>query len=67
MISYTKGSAPARLTALAATPGMTWSSLGAADRAPIREALLRITYSGSCAQSPDRLHDARRDIERQPV
>ena len=38
MICYVKG---ARLTALAATPGMTWDGLGAEDRRPIRLALVR--------------------------
>jgi uncharacterized protein (TIGR02646 family) len=41
MIRFAKGPAPARLTALATTPTMTWAGLGAADRQPIREALIR--------------------------
>lgn len=41
MIRYTKGPSPRQLTALAATPRMDWDGLGAADRAPIRAALVR--------------------------
>jgi uncharacterized protein (TIGR02646 family) len=41
VIRYRKGTAPRRLTELAATPTMTWAGLGAPDRDPIREALIR--------------------------
>ena len=41
MIRYTKGPAPRQLTTLAATPRMDWDGLRAADRAPIRAALVR--------------------------
>jgi uncharacterized protein (TIGR02646 family) len=41
MIRYAKGQAPRQLTALAATPRMDWDGLGAADRTPIRAALVR--------------------------
>lgn len=41
MIRYTKGPAPRKLTTLAATPRIDWDGLGAADRAPIRAALVR--------------------------
>jgi uncharacterized protein (TIGR02646 family) len=41
MIRYVKGPPPGNLTTLAATPQMNWAGLGAADRDPIRAALLR--------------------------
>lgn len=41
MIRYVKGAPPAGLTMLAATPGTSWNSLGAADKDPIRAALVR--------------------------
>ena len=54
MIRYAKGSPPARLTALAATPGMTWAGLGAGDRDPIRTALVR-DQGGLCAYCQRRI------------
>jgi uncharacterized protein (TIGR02646 family) len=48
MIRYPKGVSPKRLTDLAATPGMTWTGLGAHDRDPIRAALVR-DQGGLCA------------------
>lgn len=58
MICYVKGAPPARLTALATTPGMTWDGLGAEDRGPIRTALIR-DQGGLCAycQRPIDAHD----------
>ncbi len=41
MIRYVKGPAPARLTSLTATPGIDWDGLGADDKQPLREALVR--------------------------
>jgi uncharacterized protein (TIGR02646 family) len=41
MMRYTKGPAPAQLTSVAATPGMTWDGIGAETRDPIRAALVR--------------------------
>jgi len=54
MIRYAKSAQPARLTALAATPGIDWNALGAGDRDPIRAALVR-DQGGLCAycQRPD--------------
>jgi uncharacterized protein (TIGR02646 family) len=54
MIRYTKGAPPARLTSLAATPGMTWAGLGAPDREPIRTALIR-DQGGLCAYCQRRI------------
>ena len=54
MICYAKGPPPARLTALAATPGMTWAGLGADDRDPIRTALVR-DQGGLCAYCQRRI------------
>lgn len=54
MIRYAKGTAPARLVALSATPGMTWAGLGAADRQPLREALVR-DQGGLCAYCQRRI------------
>jgi len=42
------------LTALAATPDMTWDGLGARDRSPIREALVR-DQGGLCAYCQRRI------------
>lgn len=54
MIRYEKGPAPPRLTALTATPGMTWDGLGADDRQPLREALVR-DQGGLCAYCQRRI------------
>ncbi len=54
MICYAKGPPPARLTALASTPGMTWAGLGAEDRDPIRIALVR-DQGGLCAYCQRRI------------
>lgn len=48
MIRYEKGAAPANLTALTATPGIDWNSLGRGDREPLRAALVR-DQGGLCA------------------
>jgi uncharacterized protein (TIGR02646 family) len=54
MICYEKGTAPPRLTALAATPNMAWDGLGAGDRRPIRAALVR-DQAGLCAYCQRRI------------
>lgn len=54
MIRYVKGPQPAHLTTLAATPGIDWNGLGAADRAPLREALVR-DQGGLCAYCQQRI------------
>src|SRR5262249_53883077 len=54
MIRYVKGPPPGRLTALAATPGMDWDGIGAADRADVREALIR-DQSGLCTYCQQRV------------
>lgn len=55
MIRYVKGAAPGRLTALTTTPAMTWDGMGAQDRDPIREALLR-DQGALCAYCQRRIH-----------
>jgi uncharacterized protein (TIGR02646 family) len=55
MIRYVKGTPPAQLTSLAATPGMTWAGLGARDRDPIRAALVR-DQGGLCAYCQRRIN-----------
>jgi uncharacterized protein (TIGR02646 family) len=54
MIRYVKGPPPARLTALAATPAMDWDGIGAADRAALREALVR-DQGALCAYCQQRI------------
>jgi len=54
MIRYEKGSAPAELTKLTATPGIDWEGLGKADRDPIRTALVR-DQGGLCAYCQRRI------------
>lgn len=41
MIRYAKGAAPPRIAEIASTPGIEWDALGAVDRDPIRDALVR--------------------------
>lgn len=54
MIRYRKGGAPARLTALAATPGTGWRGLGAPDKDELRAALVR-DQGGLCAYCQRRI------------
>jgi uncharacterized protein (TIGR02646 family) len=62
MIRYVKGPPPPRLTELAATPDMTWDGLGAADRDPLRAALVR-DQASLCAYCQRRIKADRSRIK----
>ena len=57
MLRYRKGTAPANLTALQATPNADYGALGAADKAPLREALVR-DQGALCAYCQRRIRAA---------